>query len=645
MRHWPLFAFVLLASCLRTTRAQPATLVLDAETLEAAGVVRLTDLLPLIDAWQAVSLEGYTAALSAGGLAPFQAQAWTVMIDGHPVSPASPGSASLNTLPLHVLQIDSVTVVSRPVVVNGVPATAGLLHLHTRRPPGGLHLRAHAAAGNEIDDPGPFRYTPLATPNIDRIGPTYLVETSYARSRWFVRAAFVADEHHATDERIAKRVKGLYREPKPPRLMLLAGHVSAALSGRRGYHHVFAGYSRFRDLRFLAPLGRELPLEQHLLTGGIAGNTAPARPTGLRYRFSLSTLELGPRPNRRNLIPGWQRQHGEGFIEIRSGRPGVHLALGAIATYRHTSTSDPLDAPTAFVPRLHARVAVRPKPSWNLEGMLLLAHHTSRPGQPDRLGTSALVTTTIRPRPSHTIMLALAYLRHGIEEDNRPWYDVARGYAFFRRAGAEVVLPPSLPDGRTLTADLGWSWQVPSFRIEAAAFYRRFLDHHLAGHVFGVDPESPGFHTSTRVYAGVSGHLLGSTIRLRHRLDLLLDQTLGYTVLHPVPGNDAAFRQAWASAARHQVVYRTRFSPHPRLCFFGTIRFTSGTRWPAFASVGPSARRPAYLLADLGLQKRLWQEHLRLHLALRNLTNTSYRPHPAGAVTHLSLFAQIEARF
>ncbi|GIV62273.1 MAG: hypothetical protein KatS3mg044_1139 [Rhodothermaceae bacterium] len=240
MRHWPLFAFVLLASCLRTTRAQPATLVLDAETLEAAGVVRLTDLLPLIDAWQAVSLEGYTAALSAGGLAPFQAQAWTVMIDGLPVSPASPGSASLNALPLHVLQIDSVTVVSRPVVVNGVPATAGLLHPHTRRP-----------------------------------------------------------------------------------------------------------------------------------------------------------------------------------------------------------------------------------------------------GQPDRLGTSALVTTTIR----------------------------------------------------------------------------------------------------------------------------------------------------------------TRFSPHPRLCFFGTIRFTSGTRGPAFASVGPSARRPAYLLADLGLQKRLWQEHLRLHLALRNLTNTSYRPHPAGAVTHLSLFAQIEARF
>jgi hypothetical protein len=51
------------------------------------------------------------------------------------------------------------------------------------------------------------------------------------------------------------------------------------------------------------------------------------------------------------------------------------------------------------------------------------------------------------------------------------------------------------------------------------------------------------------------------------------------------------------------------------------------------------------VLVDLTAQKRLWRDHLRGSLSLRNALNAPYLAEPAGTRTFLTLFVQFQATF
>jgi hypothetical protein len=642
-------AFVLAA---RPARAQTDAFVIPAAEIERSGATRLSDLFAMIDTWSAVSIDGYSTAVSAFGLAPYQSPAWTLFVDGQPVDLASLGAKNLNTLPLHLLQIDSVTVISRPVEIAGVFAPSGALLLHTRTPGRGWTARGHVSAGNEVGDPGPFRYTAFATPNIDRIGPTYLAEVSYADEGWFVRAGLKADEHHATDAAIDERVRAVYVGIKKARLFVFAPSITLGVSGRHGRHRLFAGTTRFQDLRFFEPIGIEVPTDAHFRFAGLDGDFAPGKASGIRYRLSFTSSDHDPRPNQRGFAVDWRQDRLHGNVEARFAPDGVRAALGAAVDARRVITTDRLTRRTVALPRLYARLAVRPAPAWTQRFALHLARTPRDAFSTGRLGFEGLATSALHPGPRHRLTLALAYVVRTPEEENGPWLWSLRGYRFFERSGADLSLPPFLLPSRTVTADLAWRWRrSPALTVDLTGAYRLFRGLTLASTTFHVVPDEAGFAPRTAVHIGVAGQVYGAAARVLWRPVVNLEQRFSYAFLRPVSGADATFRQAWAGVPRHRASYTVRFAPVPRLSLYARVRFESKTLWPGFrpAETESGGRipstRPAYVMIDLTVQKRFWRDHLRAAFSFRNLTNGAHRPHPAGAVTNLTVYFHLEARF
>ncbi|HMB93776.1 MAG TPA: TonB-dependent receptor plug domain-containing protein, partial [Rhodothermales bacterium] len=134
--------------------ARPGVQIITAADIEQAGVVRLGDLFALIDDWYASSMDGFAWEVSANGLGAFEQDNWALLIDGQPVDMRILDAKNINLLPLSPAQIAYVEVINTPALVEGVMASGGALHIHTRQPFDGPAIQGGFAAGNEIGDPG-----------------------------------------------------------------------------------------------------------------------------------------------------------------------------------------------------------------------------------------------------------------------------------------------------------------------------------------------------------------------------------------------------------------------------------------------------------------------------------------------------------
>lgn len=625
--------------------AGPAVQVIRADEIAAAGLTRLSDVFQLVDGWYTTSVEGYSWHASAAGLAPADAAAWTVLVDGQPVDPGVLGVRNLDLLPLHLAQVDSIVVVSEPDTRFGVFAPAGLLHIATRTPAPGAAVRGSVDAGNEVDDPGPFRYTDRSSPNIDRSGPLFLAEATARAEGFSVRASYKADEFHVTDPLIRERVYSLYEGIYAPRLLAAAPALFLRLDTGRTHHGVMAGFTRFHDLLFWAPFGRELPALHRIAHAGLTGRRGTATSPDLRYRIGFTSHDLDPRPNQLELDPGWRQDRLRSDVEVYAGSGRLRGSVGAGLDYTQSITNHPLRDPSLLVTRAYGRLDAQPLRRWRQEAAVALTHTY------DRLGVQALLRAMVRPAPSHRLGLTLTVLRRTIEEENSVWYWRALGYTFLQPDTLALESLPYLPLATTATADLSWDGRLSASLSGGLRVYaRRFFQHYVPTYRFDFDVETDGFRTTTRVVPGVDGRVVGGAARLRWQLGPYLEQRLAYDYTRPVWSNEA-FAQAWSDQPWHQASYTVRFAPVDRFSLFAQLRHRSATTWPAFAPASAATggrypdRLPAYWLLDVTARKLFWRDHVATSLSLRNLLNEPYRTHPAGAVTHLTFTFNLQVYF
>ena len=623
----------------------PGVQIITADDIAQAGLGRLSDVFTLLDDWSATSTDGYTWEASANGLAPTQEPAWLLLVDGNPVDLRVLDAQNINTLPLSLAEISYIEVYNTPTFIAGLFAQAGVVHLHTGTPQSGVSVRADFAAGNETGDPGPFRYTGFATPNIDRIGPTLQGSASVAGEGWHLRVHGKADEHHATDERIRPRVLTLYQGEKDPRLILGTAGVDLSTAGRRGRHTVFAGFARYQDLPFFEPLGLETPTDHRFYHGGLQGDFDPGKPSGISYRLSYTRSQLEPRNNQGGIDLDWQQNTLRGHYEVRAATGQVRGGLGLSADYHESAAATDLDDETLLIPRAYGRFGIRPDERTDATGT---AYLTRVAGQ---IGYGALATVRLAPSPRTTLMLTGSFARQPFQEKNSLWYWIGEGYTFRAYRNANISIPTSYRASTTYTVDLAWRIR-PAEHVGLTLFggYRRFDDQTLAAYTFRYDSLSTGFMTDTEVRNTVFGRVtkVGAEVETRPIPSLRL--RLHYAYLR-YPTQDDAFFQAWRSQPWHRASATVRFVPNPRFSLYGRLAYQSETQWVAFQQAARNAGDryeadlPSYFLLDLAAQKRFWRDHLQLSVSLRNFLNEAHRAHPAGAVTNSAFHARLQLYF
>ena len=174
------------------------------ETLRRAGATRLADLLLLAGGWHVATVDGFTWRASPLGGSPFAPARWIVLVDGRRMDVDLFGNTSLDRLGIPLEGVSHVELVDFPRLEAGRLTTEGIIHIHTTTPAAGLSGQGWFTTGAEIGDPGPFAFTPDATPNVDRDGHDASAGVGYGGGSWFAAVTAASRVMVPTDPAIAE---------------------------------------------------------------------------------------------------------------------------------------------------------------------------------------------------------------------------------------------------------------------------------------------------------------------------------------------------------------------------------------------------------------------------------------------------------
>lgn len=614
--------------------------VITAETLRLAGVRSLSDILPLIDDWNSTSIDGFTWQASPQGLSSFGRPTWSVMLDGQVIELNIFGVQSLNRIPLTPGQIDSVVVVTTPELQNGVMADGGVIHIYSRRPGRRLRVQAQLGTANETGDPGPFRFTELATPNIDRIGTSVSGAVAYGWTGAYAEVGGLWQEHFVTEPRIRRRNMDIsIGAPiiKQSAISLMAG--AAAAGGR---HNLFVGRSWTRDYYFLKQYGREVPVESPYTHAGVDGTLPLSRRNDFRYRAAYTSNALEKHDNALDLDFDWRQDRWLAQIELARRARSYRATLGLGLTGANAKTGYDLseDAFTLFELYGEAVYDLGPNTRQTVDVKL-----TSSEGE---VALKAALAHQTRLASAHRIEAVFSYLERLPEEDGRIWYWHRRGYGFLPDNGVDVVVKGGLRKTRTIGADLNWVARLGRGVDLRLGGYVRWLSRlALEEQLFAFDSTSGAFSGPVLLESNQDGELGGAQVGLDWRASQLFGLS-SYYRFQDILGGRRLFEATWRTVPRHKLRVTATFTPWSSVGIWAMLLYRSSSEWSDYEAAASqtsglyNSRVAEAWSVELALQKWFWGRRARLHLLFRNIANDAVPLHPIGAAYGLTFAVQGE---
>ncbi len=612
----------------------PARQVVTRAEIEAAGLYRLPDLWRLIDGVRTATVDGFAWRAGFGHGDPFWGETWTLLIDGERIEMGLFGEQNLSLVPVAITQVDSVEVWTVPRLVAGAFAQGGTLHIWTNRTQLGAAARGGLAIGNEIGDPGPFRYVPaLTSRNVDKFGADYEALVSFGTERLRVQARFKRPTFYATDFAVFDRnLEALGANPATRSLRLFAPAIRVEADALGGTHTLSVLGGGGNDLWFFQPFGREIPVDHRWVQAGWHGRVPVAPGTTVGYRFAVAerrveeqddtVLGLDPRWKRRTLRAGFdgQRRLGawtaslggevrrvtaDGAEGFTLGTATGQLGRAALGSEQHLNLAISVASEAAFSAVAGTRHTVG---GWTLGATAALAQRL--PEETDRFsfwqgrGYAAFDAAVDVQRSDAPSMTTEALLRIDAARRLRPSLTVAANVTLRHTDGLTLETQPAAPDPNALAA-------------------LRLLV---------VEPEATG--------QTVSGRAAVRWTEGGRRARLFYD---GQAVV----GGDDAFERAWRAVPRHRAGVDAALTLES-FTLFSSLAWRSAARWPAYdALTGANgglydATVPAAWLLDASVEKWLWRRRVRGSVLFRNLLNQRERYHPVGAALDLRFYARLE---
>lgn len=626
--------------------------VISAAEIERSGVIRLTDLFRLMPDWHTISTDGYLWDVAPGAFALPEWDGLTLMIDGQPLGTSILGQSYLNAYPLDVGLIDSLVVFEGPVLCRGTFAGSGLVSIHTRREHAYGSAGASGALANETGDPGPFRYTDLDPPNIDRSGPVLSAFGAVSGRKWHARVAGKWDEHHVTDTRLLPRVRRLYKNYPPPRDFLGGRRADVKIESPAGEFTLTAEETRLEHFEFMPTVGSEVPLSLHWIRGGASGRERLYRAASFFFAGEYSLLRFGHYPSTPYLDLDWRerrgRVHGGVLIEAPLARFGAGFsAYGTWARGERPMVESEIRGNAWFF-----TMAAQPMPNLGLSAWGRIAREDTRAIR------SAVANVTWSPFRALSARIGLSTVELPAHETANFFFWTDRGLAAPSFPDMTPAVPTSRRLARRISGSGGLHWSpVAAVSLSATATLAGFSRFPLVKHapelVREVDIylfDLVYFDVETMARPETSGrtHRLAFEAALRPFSSLTARLYYAYTVVHT---RDEAFRVAWSAVPRHRGYASVTFAPFDRLSVHARISHESWSYWPDYQRVAGATnyfytdRLPVLGLLDVAVTKRFWFDNVVASALVTNVLNRHFQRHPAGAAESISLLARVQIHF
>jgi hypothetical protein len=313
--------------------------VLDRAAIARAGWHRLGDLVGALPPGSTASVEGFNNELRGSRVGFLQTNgvtaSWIVRLDGQPVPLQVGGIWVLDEIPVVLAQLDSIVIAEGPQLSEGRAALMGTIDLFTRRPREATIVGDYQH-GDETGDPGPYRYTARATPNVEKIGPFASGAAAIGNGMGALDGAGRYAALNITDSRLTQRIGPIFPAYQSD-VNASGGSGVATLDLLGGRTFVIAGRGRFTGFFPTAAAGVNQQLRIVASHAGVSGSVSALRRVW-RYAVTGTSLDLDPIGNIAMVTPDSRRVFSDGLIE---GEVTDGVLLGAGGTVgRRESTAE-----------------------------------------------------------------------------------------------------------------------------------------------------------------------------------------------------------------------------------------------------------------------------------------------------------------
>jgi hypothetical protein len=651
------------ARCVTITRAQ----------LEAAGATRISDAMQLLDAWLPASNDMYTWMPTARALTPPRSTAWSVVLDGQPLDVTVFDAVHLELVPVAMAEIDSIVftdAVDRSTLGTGWESSNARIEIHTGRASPGWMVGISASGGNEIGDPGPYRDTALATPNVDAIGPDASVWIARGARDWYASVSGAMMQHPFTDP--AMRVSTtdavttlrpgatppstsgpmswLY-EPNWPTVLRLSSALRAGVRAGGGWHEGIAAVADARRyFHYSEPFGSEVPTDQRSLFGGVTGSVSAGHRTRVGYRALASRKELTDQEQALAFDYHWSSQRLGGGAGVAHTRGRTQVEAFAGVENRSVETVDTLTKDEDTFVRAGARVAR----AFGRSNGADLELATTSDGDDEALSLATRLHWVVRP--ADTVWVRVAMQERLFTESDDLWLWSSRGYDLLQRQGTSYSIDGPVTRTRVASADAGWSSSGMLGGVEVNVGVRRFDDAYVETRNFTYDAATCAFASPTRVVTGQSGHVGIVGAAFYHALGSQSGGNFSWTYLEEFD-SDPAFGTTWQTVPRHRIRYTVWARPRATWAMWARVSHYSPTLWTDYAGVDGvtcdvdgvwvtyHSRVDGATFLDAMVQHGMWRQRLWVDVVARNVFDADVHYHPAGASFDLTLLVQARLRW
>lgn len=636
--------------------------ILTREEIQAAGITRLHELFLLMDHWNGYTMNGQDWNASANGYSAHENTDWSVIIDGHPIQQTIPGWVSFNHLPVSLNQIEKVIITEAPGIDRGTFTRGGVIHILTRKKPNGnsqdqgWDARVRMMTANEINDPGPYAYTPLNSPNEERLGPDIDLSTSYTTDRGYLQASGSVMRHRTTDTPIEQRVKqmlflgdGQFASPTSEKrsFYLAGGHQigSGKLSIRTGATH-------HSEIAFLNPYGRDLPMKfRHTFTG-IQWIQPITETLQLHGSGTWNRVNPGQRANREGAGFNFSRYNQIFRSTLLFSGEDRQVEAGGQVEWINAET---WNRSWQFGQR-QTSVYSRWIESAGPFTVTAEAHLTTAAGE---TAPSFSFRTDWHPNALHHISawLSRSQTPDWISPDYWFWRD--NGYPGISGLDSPVA---AIPERKPTTLSAaGTEWNLApsgSLQLTTRASIWQQRDLFLARRQFQiVRPEQWFSHSGTTFHTDQESTRGQISLRLRFTSLPGLTHIL-FGSLSRVFSATAEQRHALQETEARIATLRTNWEPVAGFRIWSRLRLHSARVWHEFSQVDGERYQDQQQLMedryhnrtgpltqlDAGGRKLFWNDRIALDLILRNMLNQPYQLHPVGVNHELTFAIQIELR-
>ena len=625
------------------------SIVIKSSELEFISVRRLSDIFSILPQLDIYTIDKYRHSSLYGNLFENTSSDMIVLIDGVKTNYGFLDKVNLSQFPVHPNTIDSIVIKYYPTLYLGEYSSGIVIDIITKKPPEDLSFLLTYSTGNEVGDPGPYRYTEYFSDNVDQFGPNTLFSSSYGSENFNLTFNYVYQVSPTTDPAILNRTDDFVFQNYQVHYSGLS--LNASIISSIGNHNLFSALAKAgqpfigsvygADLYFVDDLSTELPYESESLIISSGNEIYLNEKSHLNIDFNIKSSrenqsefsdDISFNTNDLWLFSKVRFESSIGLVKYLLGSSFEYQNLtSSTENFNHKRNIPALftNIEFQFLENLTHTVAFNYRDENKSSGFFASIKNKYEFNYQNHLAftLSSGNLFNIDNSLSQRIKSSLTFMNDNYRNNKIP-NDKRLFYLFILEYDYKLNMNLTLSTGAAYNINEEFIYVLNDFMYD--------------------EIESSIKNNKIDEYISIQGTIGEYYINLLHKPSRNFEHKIFYRYKSYLSG-DEIFKQAIQRIPQHKLFYSFYYTPYRDLIGSLTLTYLSTSKFIEYRNISSGDddlyRSELYsnFLVNCTVTKSFWKEKIKVSTAIENLFNNRIQYHPVGSTFDLTFFLKLEA--